>query len=236
MGVDIHAFDYLLKFRRSDAGAALTLGRQGFHIARGSRQWEIAEQLISAVDPNARLADIQGDERYSENFLKFLGCRSVLSIDYSQFEGADIIYDLNKPVPRGLHQRFDIIFDGGTMEHVFNVPMVLDSVKKMLRPGGIFITINAANHQLGHGFYQFSPELFWRVFGEDPNFTIEDMRLVQVNGSLNATILSDPGSTRQEIGPTATPTYIMCAARKGDSTAPSETLFYQGDYAARWSS
>jgi SAM-dependent methyltransferase len=232
--VDIHVFEFLLKFRHNDIGAALTLGRQGFHIVKSSAQWQMAEQMIAAAAPDARLTDIQGDETYCENFLKFLGCRSVISMDYSPFEGAEIIHDLNKPVPRGLHQRFDFIFDGGTIEHVFNVPVALASVKQMLRPGGIFLTVNAANNQLGHGFYQFSPELFWRVFGDDPNVTIEDMRLVTVDGTPNSISLANPGSFRREIGPTAMPTYIMCAVRKGHSATLSEATYYQGDYAARW--
>src|SRR3546814_2491118 len=31
-------------------------------------------------------------------------------------------------------------------------------------PGGRFLCLNVANHHLGHGFWQFSPEVFFRTF------------------------------------------------------------------------
>jgi len=88
----------------------------------------------------------------------------VDSMDASAYEGASIIHDLNLPIPIYLKGRFDLVWDGGTLEHVFNFPVALQNAMQMVRIGGHIFLDTPANNQCGHGFYQFSPELFFRVF------------------------------------------------------------------------
>ena len=40
---------------------------------------------------------------------EFLGIKNLSIIDASGYEGADIIHDLNEPVPENLHGRFDAV-------------------------------------------------------------------------------------------------------------------------------
>ena len=85
-------------------------------------------------------------------------------MDVSSYENCTIVHDLNQDVPPELHGQFDFIFDGGTSEHVFNFPKVLENCYKMLRPGGrIFHVLPATNH-VDHGFYMFSPTVFWDYY------------------------------------------------------------------------
>ena len=44
-------------------------------------------------------------------------------MDASAFEGANFVHDLNNPIPEELHCKYDAVVDGGTLEHVFNVPV-----------------------------------------------------------------------------------------------------------------
>ena len=60
---------------------------------------------------------------YQEPLLKLLGVVDLTVIDYSSFEGANYIHDLNYPVSANLSGRFDLVIDGGTLEHIFNLPM-----------------------------------------------------------------------------------------------------------------
>ena len=156
-------------------------------------------------------------------------------MDISNFEGASVIHDLNKPVPDFMEGCYDCIFDGGTLEHIFNFPVASTNIRRMLRIGGIFLSVNAANNQLGHGLYQFSPELLWRAFGPQSGFEVQVMELVPITGELPRPIaVPAPDGRRQEYGPTAFPTYIMCAARKTAETIGPDIVIYQGDYAAAW--
>ena len=58
-------------------------------------------------------------------------------MDNSDFEDADFIHDLNSvPAPKPLRDRFDVIFNYGTIEHVFHVPNALQNIHDMLKVGG----------------------------------------------------------------------------------------------------
>jgi len=100
---------------------------------------------------------------WAERFFEALGAKEVASLDGSDYEGAGIVHDLNQPVPAELHGRFTAVVDGGTLEHVFNAPIAFANVASLLEAGGHALHINPGNNYLGHGFYQFSPEFYWRA-------------------------------------------------------------------------
>jgi hypothetical protein len=104
----------------------------------------------------------------------------------------------------------------------------------MLRPGGLFLSVNAANNQLGHGLYQFSPELFWRAFGPESGYTIERMQLVPLSLPPTPLILDDPAGERREFGPMSAATYLMAAARRSRTAPDVDIPVFQSDYVAAW--
>jgi 2-polyprenyl-3-methyl-5-hydroxy-6-metoxy-1,4-benzoquinol methylase len=60
----------------------------------------------------------------------------VEAVDNSGYEGAALVHDLNRPIPKGWEERYDTIVDGGTLEHVFNFPQALANCMRMVRTGG----------------------------------------------------------------------------------------------------
>ena len=101
----------------------------------------------------------------ADSLFKSLGFKEVSSLDYSQFEGASIAFDLNAPQPPSeLLDRYDFIMDHGTLEHVFHLPHALNNIFTMLRVGGrVFISSPTSNF-VDHGFYMFSPTLLYDFF------------------------------------------------------------------------
>ncbi|WP_159808271.1 hypothetical protein [Litoreibacter roseus] len=135
------------------------LGRQSFRIERQfARRYDAA--LRRAGLEKRRFGLVQ-DDGFSEKLFAELGLGEIETMDYASFEGPSIEQDLNQPVPESLYNQFGFIFDGGTIEHVFNVPQALENVFHMLKPGGRFVSANGMNGWVGHGMYQFSPELVW---------------------------------------------------------------------------
>lgn len=98
---------------------------------------------------------------FAEGLFRLLGATTVESIDASDWEGATIVHDLNEPLPAALRRRYSAVFDGGTLEHVFEVTTALRSCLDAVRLGGHFLAITAANNLCGHGFYQLSPEIYF---------------------------------------------------------------------------
>ena len=83
-----------------------------------------------------------GDFISDRSFFQMLGATAVEFADHSSYEGADIIVDLNQPVPDGLEGRYDFIVDGGTLDNIFNPAQGLINLSRMLRPGGRLLTYN----------------------------------------------------------------------------------------------
>lgn len=96
----------------------------------------------------------------SYRFFRMFGFREVHAIDYSEIDGADILFNLNSDLPDTLKNKFDYVIDGGTLEHVFNVAKAMKNISEMLRVGGTVIHILPLGGYVDHGFYSFSPTFF----------------------------------------------------------------------------
>ena len=108
---------------------------------------------------------------YAENLLKAIGCTSVTSLDYSDFEGADHTWNLNIPIvgsEKGSHllEKFNLILDYGTTEHVFSPISSIANSVAMLKVGGRLNLMLPVCGQLDHGMYQFSPNWFYSMNSE----------------------------------------------------------------------
>lgn len=121
---------------------------------------------------NLRTEYFRAGEQGETNDAVFFGHLGleVVALDYSDFEGAEIVADLNRELDARLHGQFGLVVDGGTTEHVFNVFQSLSSCVKLLRPGGQVVHMSPINNYVNHGFYQLNPTAF-HDFYEANNFT-----------------------------------------------------------------
>ena len=107
--------------------------------------------------------------------------------------------------------------------------------------GSIFIFTNANNH-FGHGFYQYSPELFFRVFNEQNGFELKSVILVQhpfPSAELSEKQICYKVADPQKIGRRSTlvsksPLGIMVHAIKRKNTSIFEEMPIQSDYSKVW--
>jgi hypothetical protein len=95
-----------------------------------------------------RLAEFADADLITDRALfRLLGIKRVAALDHSSYEGADIVYDISKPVPPELHNIADFIVDGSTLDNVFDPAAVIHNFADMLRPGGRLLTSNMySNH------------------------------------------------------------------------------------------
>lgn len=99
-----------------------------------------------------------------EMFFGLLGVKELLVLDVSEYEGCDIVHDLNKPIPESLYGQFDFIIDGGTFDHLFDVRTAFENVAKLLRDGGRIFQWNAASNFTGAAYISFGPDLFYDYY------------------------------------------------------------------------
>jgi hypothetical protein len=186
-----------------------------------------------------------------EPFLAALGAQEIRAMDSSGYEGAEIIHDLNEPVPDEFHERFTLLFDGGSLEHVFNVPVALASYMELVEVGGHVIILTSCNNYSGHGMYQFSPELFFRVLSRENGFSVERMVAIEDYVSLQPLLggtipyaldgrwfdVIDPAVFGDRVLlQNSRPVLLAVQARRTDRVTPLVRPVYQSDYAVAWQS
>lgn len=95
-------------------------------------------------------------------FFDMLGMEEYVDVDKFEADRPILQLDLNLPVSPELHGRFDLVIDGGTAEHIFDVRTVLQNMVSMTSVGGHVMHI--ATFQPDHGFYAFNPCLFFDFY------------------------------------------------------------------------
>ena len=174
---------------------------------------------------------------FADEFLRFLGAGEVVSVDHSDFEGATFLHDLNEPFPENMPGRFDLVLDGGTLEHVFNYPAALKHSLELLRVGGHFITVTPANGAMGHGFYQFSPELFFGVFNAQNGFVLRKIVLFEAfKPDAPFYEVNNPAVVGRRVELSVSrPVYLAVLAQKTADVPILARPPQQSDYVAAWS-
>jgi SAM-dependent methyltransferase len=233
MGLDINSVQFLLAARKRavEFGDVLMIGRQQLMVYPA----KVRQVLVDANIPADLFSASATDTDYAEPLFKALGARTVRSLDVSSFEGAEVLHDLNKPLPDKLKQQFDLVYDGGTLEHVFNFPVALQNCMELLRPGGYLFLDTIANNWCGHGFYQFSPELFFSALSEENGFSVEQM-IAHAVGPYNRWLeVSDPRKIRSRIELiTWYPVNLKIRARRAKVVPIFANAPQQSDYVPRW--
>lgn len=180
MGLDIEAVRFLLQSHRNGVRftKALILGRQEWFLSKREASNLLKEFGFDSTSIYLFCQKIDSNH-YSEPFWELLGAKELDILDVTSYEGANLLHDLNHPIPDSLANKYDVVCDIGTLEHIFNFPIALRNCMKMVKEGGHLIIISTGNNFFGHGFYQFSPELFFRTINETNGFLIERICAVE---------------------------------------------------------
>jgi hypothetical protein len=181
---------------------------------------------------------------YSDSFFhEFLDVDQLEILDNSAYENATLIHDLNLPVGDHLSQRFDVIIDGGSLEHIFNFPVAISNLIRMTKVGGTIFLANPANNLCGHGFYQFSPELMYRVFSPENGFDLRQLLFlesdfpgVERTAVRNVYQVADPAQLHHRVMlQSKTPVTMLVEATRISDVQPFSESPQQSDYLEAWS-
>jgi len=244
MGIGFH--DLRLMWNARDAGASfdrvLTIGRQNLCLHPAEAAFFAAAH--ARASGGTLPPECYAFGTFAEPLLKAcFGAISVEALDYSPYDGAQHIHDMNQPVADTLVGRFDVVFDGGALEHIFNFPTAVANVMRMTRVGGRVFMSTPANNFFGHGFYQFSPELMFRVFGPENGFEIRTLQVFEarypspeLTRNRIAYEVADPAKVRSRVGlVTKRPVMMVLEARKLEERPLFSRAPLQSDYVSVWS-
>lgn len=220
MGVSFHGIRFLeAAARAAPLGDVLTFGRQNLNVSRDAISRHFKRDI--ALD----------DTVFAEQFMcRYLGANSVSSIDFSDFEGATFTGDLNREIDIG--KQFDTIVDFGTSEHVFDAAAAFRNAIRLCKIGGRIIHNLPSNSACGHGFYQFSPELFFSLYTEHNGFDKTTVYLADMIDQTHWWLASRPAAGRRLAANSISTTYALCRTTK---TRDVDRLsVQQSDYAHAW--
>jgi hypothetical protein len=233
MGLDSAGVRFLCAARALgvDFTDTATIGRQ--NLFADAADLRVA---FAALGVNADAEEFRRANPFADEFFKLLGARAVTSVDFSDYEGATRTHDMNQPLPADLRERFSAVHDGGTLEHVFNVPQGLKNCMEMVRVGGHFLQETVANNCMGHGFWQFSPELVYRVFSPANGYEVVAVLLHELEPGGAWYAARDPDQVRGRVQLcNRRATYMMTIARRVSAVEIFARPPQQSDYVAAWS-
>jgi hypothetical protein len=205
-----------------------TLGRQNLFVG---------PHEIDALcrDYGMNLGAVSKSE-YADDFFRTLGAKVYVPIDASAYEGAVEVHDMNDPIPVPLRGAFDTVVDGGTLEHVFNFPTAIKNCMELVRVGGHVLLQTPTNNYCGHGFYQFSPELYFRVFSPENGFRLQRMIAHEAYPHSQWYEVSDPAEVgaRVELIGSDHRVLLLIRAQRIEETTIFGKPPQQSDYSVAW--
>ena len=169
MGIGVHGL-LLRKYasERLPLKNIITIGRQELHISETN-----VKKLLNLK--------YYKHEKYCEDLLlRVMNASKVSSLDNSNYEGSTYVFDMNKEISEDLQDKFNTVIDFGALEHIYNTPQALKNISTMCKIGGQILHILPANNFCGHGFYQFSPELFFSLYSEQNGYSETEIFLAAV--------------------------------------------------------
>jgi SAM-dependent methyltransferase len=237
VGIDIHNLNLLA--HAQDLGVSfdktLAIGRQALFIEPFELE---AHRRLRGLPPLNEPAVAPGQPRYFEPLMQqWLRAGVAESVDASAYENATHLHDMNLPWPADNPQRgrFDAVLDFGCLEHVFNFPVAWRNCVDLCRVGGHVLHSLPANNLSGHGFYQFSPELFFNLYQEKNGFEMRGLWFAMKGDRLHWWKVANPMDVKRRVNLcNSHEVYMLVVARKlrdvGPLPAPQQSDYAQAEW------
>ncbi len=165
MGIEITQLHFLMSSQKAGVSLkkSVMLGRQDL-LLRPSEIKNIFNQYNMSVDSEEIEHILNDENHFAEPLFVKLGAEVIDSIDCMPFEGATIVHDMNLPLPEKLKNSYSLVFDGGTLEHVFNFPQSIKNCMEMVKVDGHFMSVTPCNNMMGMVFINLAQSSFFEYF------------------------------------------------------------------------
>jgi hypothetical protein len=196
-----------------DAKRAIILGRQKLHLSE--RRMQRFLKVMGKRGIPLTEEEITQEDGFTEKLFTRLGYPKIEAMDFTDMEGAEHIHDLNLPLPKALHGKFDLVIDGGTTEHIFHIGTALDTCHQLLKPGGVVMSFVSCDGWFGHGFFQTGPDVPWRYWHHARGYEMLEVSIANRKIPDQVTPITDPtGKPRGGELALSGPHLMLYAARR----------------------
>ena len=148
------------------AGNGLFIGRQSTHLTPDAAIALLEEERVArrpGHDPVVDRSTMSGrgqnwiDDRSA---LRLFSDAEFVAMDVSDYEGAEIVHNLNGPLPDDLKDRFDFVYNGSCLDNIFDSATSMRSIAALARPGGRVIHLEHGTDCNGP-YVKFVPTWFY---------------------------------------------------------------------------
>lgn len=171
MGLVPTALKFVIRLHKEVGfeGPVMTLGNQDIWATYDDlksffRQMDCSFREVEPIkNTSATLKEVipyAEDFVHAQVFFEMMGIDEYYDMDKYDFDKPRLLHDLNAPISENLSDRFSVVVESGTMEHVFDVRSVMENIVRMLLVGGWVVHISPSSNFIDHGFYSFSPCFF----------------------------------------------------------------------------
>lgn len=199
MGIDYTVAEPLIRLSPAEHGrkSVLSLGRLNVNLRQ--RQYRSIDALLKEHGHGFGIESALQEDGFSEKLFGSLGYNKVESLDVNDYENATHIADLGRDMGNKLRGKFDLIVDGGTTEHVFDIATCFRNVDRMLSKNGVFLSIVPLNDWAEHGFFQFGPEVVYGYWQNTMNYTVLHCEAVSLRKPWKKKPLPDHTGLRKRV-------------------------------------
>ncbi len=249
MGITILSAEFIIQEHRYKPlpETVHLLGRQTICFDFETARRMMLKHGITPVDVQRKADEttrtaITGTGQYisDSTFFEMLGVKTVHAIDHSDYEGAEIIINLNRPIEPKFEGFADFIFGGSVLDNVFDPACYMRNITRMLRPGGRLVDINSSSFG-EHPYVLISPAWYYDycvinnfaacslyVSEGGPALSMTGSHIYNLDVKVEDETIPDPGDPASGMR-----THVIMIAEKGEQTSweqsPSQDQYRGGE-------
>lgn len=178
--------DQIIRSRSEAVGGSplkiCSLGYPDFLCSRRALAtlFEVDEEKLHTRSDSAGIAAWHGRDPAQDvvdayNLFGILG-HELTVFDIGEFRGGECIQDLNYSLPEEFSESYDVVIDGGTLEHCFNIAQAIINVLSMVKIGGSVFHLQPFS-MANHGFYNLNPTWYFDFY-ENNGGRVELLKVV----------------------------------------------------------
>src|SRR6266700_3314443 len=194
MGMNLSGPIFLQRngFLTREKNKVLDLGPQNIYFAREEQIREFVKNQGAAVEDRLLESETKrlvyfSTPRPGERTTLLSEITDLTNIEYNSVDVCPglktEILDLNfDAIPDYMRRRYDVVFNFGTTEHIFNQWNCFEFMHDALKVGGVVYHQLPASGYLDHGYYCYTP-LFFREMAHANLYAIEQMSVTPAGES-----------------------------------------------------
>jgi hypothetical protein len=98
-----------------------------------------------------------------KDLFKMMGHKSLDTLDAFEMDGPDLLWDLTKPIPKKWHNKYDLLFDIGVLEHTSDIFQALENAANLVKIGGWIVLYLPMVSPINTCMYHPNPPFYYDI-------------------------------------------------------------------------